>query len=104
MKSKVKFDLSENNQPIIIAEIEHSDDVRDKIALRFKEALGYDSFFGYIKFEQQIPCTGDGVNNAPKNILCIEPISSNLNELEELRDALDKIIKIAKENRKAFAE
>lgn len=37
MYSKIKFDLSEDNQPIVLIEQSPSDDVRDKIAGRFTE-------------------------------------------------------------------
>ena len=44
MKSKLKFDLTEQNDPCIIAEISHdTEDLRDKVAKRFIEELGYDS-------------------------------------------------------------
>ena len=44
MKSKIKFDLTEQNDPCIIAEISHdTEDLRDKVAFKFIEELGYDS-------------------------------------------------------------
>lgn len=44
MKSKIKFDLTEQNDPCIIAEISHdTEDLRDKVAFKFIEELGYES-------------------------------------------------------------
>lgn len=62
MYSKVKFDIDEDNNPCIVAEIKHSDDVRDKIAARFFERLG----------ENPILCK---VSETGNNTLCITPMS-----------------------------
>lgn len=81
MKSKVKFDLSIENKPIILAEIEESEDVRDKIAYRFSKAIGYESLFGYIKFNDHENVTG--------RAMIIEPINDNLNDLQSLKNEVE---------------
>lgn len=50
MKSKVTFDLSWNNEPVIKATIDHSEDVRDKIASRFKEGFEHSSNLAIVTF------------------------------------------------------
>lgn len=40
MKSKVTFDLDGQNNPILLVQVSETEDVRDKIAHRFKENLG----------------------------------------------------------------
>lgn len=53
MKSKVTFDLNHSNEPIIKASIEHSDDVRDKIAERFKGRFAHASNIAVVQFTEQ---------------------------------------------------
>lgn len=43
MLSKVKIDLNERNEPVIIIEWQPSDDLRDKVVKQFIEGFGYDS-------------------------------------------------------------
>lgn len=44
MKSKLKFDLTEDNLPCIQFEVSsETEDLRDKVAARFFEELGYES-------------------------------------------------------------
>lgn len=50
MKSKVTFGLGHNNQPVIKAEITHTDDVRDIIAVQFKHGLGHESCIAVCRF------------------------------------------------------
>lgn len=50
MKSKLRFDIGEDNSPIIYFEVEQTDDLRDKIAKRFIEELGYESNWLTIQF------------------------------------------------------
>ena len=50
MISKINFDLSEDNSPVIVAEIRMSDDVRDKIAKRFLETFAYESNLCWVSF------------------------------------------------------
>lgn len=45
MKSRIKFDLDENNQEVIKAHVvKGTDDVRDRIAAGFKDKVGTSSF------------------------------------------------------------
>lgn len=81
MKSKVKFDLSIENKPIIVAEIEESEDVRDKIAYRFSKTIGYESLFGYIKFDDH--------ENVNSRVMIIIPINDNLNDLQTLKNEVE---------------
>lgn len=67
MRSIIRFDLSESNNPIIKIIYTHSDDVRDKIVKRFYESLGNASEWCRIEFINQI-----GSNN---DIAIISPIS-----------------------------
>lgn len=51
MKSKITIDLDEDNQPIILIDYVHSEDVRDKMVKKFMESFGNDSCyakFGYL--------------------------------------------------------
>lgn len=50
MKSSVKFDLNGQDESVIRASIIQSDDIRDKVADRFKMALGYDSNLALVRF------------------------------------------------------
>lgn len=43
MESKAMFDLDCDNNPVIKVEIKSTPDLRDKVAKRFIEAIGYDS-------------------------------------------------------------
>lgn len=52
MLSKVQFDLSENNSPIIKATIQSSPDVRDTIAKKFIEAFAHQSTTCNVTFYQ----------------------------------------------------
>lgn len=58
MKSKVRFDLNEDNRSVIFAEFENSEDVRDKIAMRFRENLGYDSNIAICRCIEEPPMAG----------------------------------------------
>lgn len=62
MKSKVTFDLNADNSPIIKAIIEYSEDVRDKIAKRFKEGFGHSSNLAIVKFtDEPLSITSGGL-------------------------------------------
>lgn len=51
MKSTIKFDLNNQDQSVIIAKISsNTEDVRDKIAQRFKDNLGYDGNLALVRF------------------------------------------------------
>jgi hypothetical protein len=53
MKSRIKFDLGENNKEIISARIvKDNEDVRDRIASGFKEGFGYESNICLVKIYQ----------------------------------------------------
>lgn len=43
LQSKSVFDLDHSNNPIITLDVKSSDDMRDKVAKRFIEALGHTS-------------------------------------------------------------
>lgn len=100
MQSKVTFDLSWSNEPIIQAKISHTDDVRDKIAGKFKEEFGHESCLALVKYLPQAisdgfntvfielsPC--DGWRNGSDKIAEHIPTIQILNLLE----AFDKILK-----------
>lgn len=53
MKSTVKFDLNGQDESVINATIIQTDDVRDKVARRFKDALGYNSNLAVIRIKSQ---------------------------------------------------
>lgn len=92
MKSTVKFDLNDHNQPIIKAILEDSDDLRDKVAKRFGETLQYDSLFAWCFYEQ-------GAVDSHKKQLIISPVAPTLEELEGLRDSVEHAIKRIKEQK-----
>ncbi len=52
MKSKVTFDLDYSNQPVVRASIQHSEDVRDTIAERFKGGFAHESNIAVVYFEE----------------------------------------------------
>ncbi|TXI89740.1 MAG: hypothetical protein E6Q36_02895 [Chryseobacterium sp.] len=57
MKSKVVFDLDEGNSPVIEVFIENTEDVRDKIACRFKEGFGHSSNIAVVATKPSTPGT-----------------------------------------------
>ena len=80
MQSKIKFDLTEQNDPCIILEIsQNTDDLRDKVAQRFIEELGYESNLLNITF---LPGDGKKAIILPINELDIE--HKNLVDIDEL--------------------
>jgi hypothetical protein len=88
MKSSLKFDLREdNNQPIIKVVIEDSEDLRDKVARKFGETIGYDSLFAWCMFEN---------NTEGKKTMFIEPVKDTLEELEKMKAAIENAIKMKK--------
>lgn len=52
MLSKVKIDLNERNEPVIIIEWQPSDDLRDKVVKQFIEGFGYESNAALMKIEE----------------------------------------------------
>lgn len=83
MKSKVKFDLDDENDPIIVAEIENSEDLRDKVAKKFSDKLGFSSKY----------CRSIFHNRLDKTEIHITPIGSSLEELNSFRDEINTTIK-----------
>ncbi len=79
MKSKLKIDLDEYNNPIIELQIIESDDLRDKVAKRFLEKLEGDSIYALIKVEQRPLLFGsfiDGSDTLPqRKVLTISPVT-----------------------------
>ena len=65
MKSKVTFDLSWYNEPVIKATIDNSDDVRDKIATRFKEGFEHASNLAIVTFHGEQIGGGDMLQVLP---------------------------------------
>lgn len=49
MESKLKFDLNGQDEYVVTAQIVYTDDVRDKVARRFYENLGYDSNLAVVR-------------------------------------------------------
>jgi hypothetical protein len=71
MKSKATFDIDYENRPIIIAQATYTDDVRDKIAARFKESFSQRSNLCVVSFlpdQWHIP-------ESPTNTMHILPLS-----------------------------
>lgn len=54
MKSKLRFELDEDNKPVIQLEVINSDDLRDKVAKKFLERLGSNSNYCLIEFNTAI--------------------------------------------------
>ncbi len=79
MKSKIKFDLDGDNQPIIVAEIQDSEDLRDKVAKRFAEKVNYSSWCK-INFSY----TYDDKGKAIEKLITFDPIEGSIVELEKL--------------------
>jgi len=50
MKSKVQFDLNGLNEAVITAKVAYTEDVRDKVAKRFTESIGYNSILATVYF------------------------------------------------------
>ena len=69
MKSKVTFDLDGQNRPIILAQVSPSDDVRDKIATRFKEGFQNYSNIAMVSFWPD-----EWKDGAPLNTIQILPL------------------------------
>ena len=67
MKTRLAFDLDEQNRPIIEARLQESEDLRDKVAHRFTDVIGFNSNICSIYCERQSP---DGVKT-----YTIRPIS-----------------------------
>jgi len=53
MNSKVTFDIDELNNPVINADISITNDVRDKIADRFRESFDHVSNLSIVKFNSE---------------------------------------------------
>ena len=49
MESKVYFDLNGQDESVVVAKIISTDDVRDKVARRFKDGLGYESNLALVR-------------------------------------------------------
>jgi len=95
MKSKATFDLNFNNQPVIRAEIYHSDDVRDKIAERFKAGFAHESNIAIVTFDSYTT-VGSPV---PADIVEILPLSPYetviVNQLHNISvEQMEHLIKI----------
>lgn len=59
MKSKLKFDLTEENLPCIYFEVDNtSDDLRDKVASKFFEELGGNSMWLNVTFRSELDHNG----------------------------------------------
>lgn len=54
MKSKVKFDLHGDKDCIIAAKVAYSDDVRDKVACKFKEGFGHSSNLAFVYMQESV--------------------------------------------------
>jgi hypothetical protein len=109
MKSKVTFDLDGQNRAVIQAQIIYTDDVRDKIAVKFKEAFRAASSIAVVHYLP--PAGGEGV------VMQITPLPGNLkhedphfirnytwnigrDQVEELIEILTKQLNEWKENEK----
>jgi len=55
MKSKITIDLDEDNQPVIKISKQFSEDVRDKMVVRFLESFGFESTECKILFNYPSP-------------------------------------------------
>lgn len=54
MLSKIKFDLSEDNSPVIVADFGSSEDLRDKVAQQIKDLITrHSQEYAIVKFKVQ---------------------------------------------------
>jgi len=94
MLSKVKIDLNERNEPIIVIEWQPSDDLRDKIVKQFIEGFGYDSNEAVMKFEKT-ESDYKRISIAPvlkeNHVLTAEDFRNNPEFIEEGLNVGDKI-------------
>ena len=65
MKSKATFDLDLFNNPVILVNLEHSEDVRDKIAIRFREGFHQCSNLAVVRFLPGNSGTGNELEISP---------------------------------------
>lgn len=89
MKSKCYFDLNGNDESVIVAEIVKSDDIRDKVAARFSERLGYESNLAVVRISPnsnsgllfEIVTVGSAEENAA--VMCRELCTEQLVMLQK---------------------
>lgn len=68
MLSKIRIDINDRNEPIILVEWVNSDDIRDKLVKRFIEGFGHESNEAVMKFEDQKPGEYTCISITPRNI------------------------------------
>lgn len=97
MKSKLRFDLGDNNREVIFGHvIRDREDVRDRIAYGFVEGMGYDSHLCFLRFfpsesgQSQFEIYPVNINDVSELVKSLSgPLKDKL--FIELRDYLDSI-------------
>lgn len=89
MYSKIKFDIDEDNMPCIVAEIASGgipiEDVRDKIAKRFKQVFGYESNLCSVEIDDLVsPCRITIKPIPPNNLKAYKQSNSLIYDINHL--------------------
>ena len=83
MISRIRFDLNENNSPVIKVDYRPSEDIRDKVVKKFIELFGHTSMFCSVTFESS------DIGNVEQT-LTISPIPSD--KLSQTADIIKHLV------------
>lgn len=101
MKSKINFDLNGHGEAVVTARIVLTDDVRDKVAKRFVEGLGYESILCSCWFTNHGVLKDEEGNDCDASMIEIRAVGSGLGDFQEFvslmgNNGLDKLYEAVK--------
>lgn len=82
MESKIRIDLNEKNEAVIIVEWRNSDDLRDKVVKQFFEDFGYGSTEAKVEFETIFNESGQNIF-IERKMLTIKPVMKETHHVSE---------------------